>query len=492
MPAHQPIHVFVSYSHEDRDMLAQLEVFLAQATRSGLINIWKDDGIKGGDIIRDKIMQNLNACQIFLCLVSPDYIASHYCYQIELEHAFNRVEAGESISVIPIILRPAGWAHDRRLRDRLALPTDGKPVSTWHNKDEAYLAIANELIRVANNMHATCNTSSATPTVAYLHLSRSGEEECCHRLEESGALIHIQGPADHGKSTTLRRLLLHAEAQGYRTALINLNGFDQRCFEDVQAFKLEFCAAAGKCLDVAPPSPSPDLRQGLGTGFVNRDVADYFELKLIPAGSSPLVVAVDAFDRINGIRELTNDICGLLRIWHEFSALPNSPWRMVRQILAYTKQPEVTLINRSPFNVGHTLRLQAFSRTELTILQALYGLALSADQLDELFAWLGGHPSLVTMGFRELARGSSFPAFLQQVADSGGVYQDCLRKVYRHAEDPRIAIALKSLCDSRRPVRFDTNTVNLLAKLDCMEIEGSFASLPLRLYRHHLAHFFAS
>lgn len=492
MPAHQPIHVFVSYSHRDREMLAQLELFLAQAIRSGLINIWKDAAIEGGEVIRDKIRQNLNACQIFLCLISPDYIASTYCYHVELEHALNRVEAGERISVIPIILRPAGWAHDRRLRDRLALPTDGKPVSTWQNRDEAYLAIADEIIRVAENMHATYNSLSAAPLGPPLHLSRIGEEECCHRLEEPGALIHIQGPADHGKSTALRRLLLHAEEQGYRTALINLNGFDQKCFEDVQAFKHEFCAAAGQSLGVAPPSPSPHQLHGFGARFLNRDVANYFELNLMPTGSSPLVVAVDAFDRINGNRELTNDICGLLRIWHEFSALPYSPWRIVRQILAYTKQPEVNLIQRSPFNVGHTLKLQPFNRTELTNLQGLYGLDFSADQLDELFAWVGGHPSLVTMGFRELARGISFPAFLQQVAASGGVYQDCLRKVYRHAQDPRIAIALQSLCDSPRPVKFDANIMNLLEHLDCLTIDGSFASLPLRLYRHHLLRFFSS
>ena len=45
---------------------------------------------------------------IFL-LISPSFIASDYCYGIELKCALDRHHAGQA-RIIPIILRPVDWS----------------------------------------------------------------------------------------------------------------------------------------------------------------------------------------------------------------------------------------------------------------------------------------------------------------------------------------------------------------------------------------------
>ena len=51
---------------------------------------------------------HLQRAQIILLLVSADFLASDYCYDVEVQTAMARHEAGEA-RVIPIILRAVDW-----------------------------------------------------------------------------------------------------------------------------------------------------------------------------------------------------------------------------------------------------------------------------------------------------------------------------------------------------------------------------------------------
>ena len=73
-------------------------------------------------------------------LVSAAFLASDYCYDIEMKRALEKHEKGEA-RVIPIIIRPIDWsgAPFSKLQ---ALPKDAKPVSSWANRDEAWTDVA--------------------------------------------------------------------------------------------------------------------------------------------------------------------------------------------------------------------------------------------------------------------------------------------------------------------------------------------------------------
>ena len=77
---------------------------------------------------------------IILLLVSPDFIASDYCYDIEMRRAVERHDAGEAI-VIPVILRPCDW-HGAPFGKLQAVPKDGKPVTLMPDTDQALLEVA--------------------------------------------------------------------------------------------------------------------------------------------------------------------------------------------------------------------------------------------------------------------------------------------------------------------------------------------------------------
>src|SRR5919205_442800 len=130
----EPLELFYSYSHRDGDLRDELETHLSMLKRQRAISQWHDRGIVAGEEWGGEIDEHLKTADIILLLVSANFLASDYCYDIELGLAMERHEAGEA-RVVPIILRPCDWsgAPFGKLQ---ALPKNAKPVTTWSNKDE--------------------------------------------------------------------------------------------------------------------------------------------------------------------------------------------------------------------------------------------------------------------------------------------------------------------------------------------------------------------
>lgn len=146
-------NVFFSYCHADEALRDQLEKQLAMLRRQGVINTWHDRRINAGQEIDSAIDEHINSDEIILLLVSPDFIASDYCYNIEMKRAMERHQAGEAI-VIPVILRACDW-HYAPFGKLLGTPQDGKPVTLWPDRDEAFLQVAKEVRNAAEKLRST-------------------------------------------------------------------------------------------------------------------------------------------------------------------------------------------------------------------------------------------------------------------------------------------------------------------------------------------------
>jgi len=146
MTAARAAKVFFSYAHADAQHRDRLEKGLAMLKRQGLIDTWHDRRIIPGQEIDRAISAELQGADLILLLVSPDFLESEYCYDVEMQRAMQRHESGET-HTIPIILRPCDWksAPFGRLN---ALPTDGKPVTKWTDPDDAFLDITEGIKRV--------------------------------------------------------------------------------------------------------------------------------------------------------------------------------------------------------------------------------------------------------------------------------------------------------------------------------------------------------
>lgn len=141
------VSVFFSYSHQDEEFRNRLEVHLAPLKRQGIISTWHDRRVDAGGEILNEIDRYLEEADVILLLVSPDFIASDYCYNVEMARAMERHEA-KTAHVIPVILRPCDW-EGMLFGKLLATPNDGKPIVKFPNEDEGFLQVTQAIRQVA-------------------------------------------------------------------------------------------------------------------------------------------------------------------------------------------------------------------------------------------------------------------------------------------------------------------------------------------------------
>ncbi len=136
------LKTFFCYAHKDKQLLYRLKIHLKPLQRQGLIDMCYDGDISAGTEWEPEITRYLKVAQVILLLVSPDFIASDYCYSVEMQLAIER-HRQEEVCVIPIILRSSFWRLTP-LVNLQALPKDAKPVigPAWRNQDEAFFNVS--------------------------------------------------------------------------------------------------------------------------------------------------------------------------------------------------------------------------------------------------------------------------------------------------------------------------------------------------------------
>lgn len=144
------VKLFISYSHRDEELRQQLDKHLASLKRQKVIEAWHDRKIEAGMEWAKQIDNNLNKADIILLLISPDFIFSNYCSEIEMEQAIKRHEAGEAI-VVPIIIEPCDWTW-LVFSKYQAFPKNAKPITTWTNVNEAFLDVIQGIRTVAERL----------------------------------------------------------------------------------------------------------------------------------------------------------------------------------------------------------------------------------------------------------------------------------------------------------------------------------------------------
>ncbi|MBV9690409.1 MAG: TIR domain-containing protein [Ktedonobacteraceae bacterium] len=152
-----PVSVFISYAHTDEALREELEKHLSSLQREGRITTWHDRHIVPGMDWAREIDDAINSAAVILLLISANFVASDYCYGIEMQRALQRQREGKAY-VIPILLRPVD-RQDLPFAHLQYLPRDARPITSWPNQDEAFADVAQGIRRVLDH-HALPSLSS--------------------------------------------------------------------------------------------------------------------------------------------------------------------------------------------------------------------------------------------------------------------------------------------------------------------------------------------
>ncbi len=431
-----PIEVFYSYSHKDEAYREQLEAHLAILQRQGIIRGWHDRMIDAGDRWRDEIDAHLESAQLMLFMVSPDFLASDYCYDVEMKRALER-EAEGTARVVPIILRDCLW-QETPFSDLQALPTDGLPIARWEHRDEAFAEVARGIKSAALRLRESPVAgvvgpfleTGAMPDDSPFYIERDVDRFAAEHFGKPDKTLVIKGYRQSGKSSMLNRL--HADDDDVVSGFLDFQALGGERFEDPsQLFRALAQMIADELeWDIAPKDiwrSDREPKQNL-TLFVEE------LLKSRPEKGMRLIF--DEADRAFPFAATREDLFSMIRAWHNRRSRPNRPaWKRLELIIAHSTEPALWIRdpNQSPFNVGIHIHLDDFTTEEIGELNRRYGGPLgSRAEIESLTKLVGGHPYLVRLALYTLSTRHLSLAELAEIgAKDGGPFAPHLNHLLR-------------------------------------------------------------
>ena len=98
--------------------MKRLVTHLKPLRRSGVIEVWFDRLMEAGDEWNEKIQQELEASDVVMFLVSPDFLASDYIMDVEVPAAVQKHQ-DKQVDIFPVLLKPCHWENHPDLSDRM-------------------------------------------------------------------------------------------------------------------------------------------------------------------------------------------------------------------------------------------------------------------------------------------------------------------------------------------------------------------------------------
>ncbi|MEH2169320.1 MAG: toll/interleukin-1 receptor domain-containing protein [Nostoc sp.] len=153
MPNTKVVKVFYccSDSAQDEKMRQKLEEHLSTLERQGVINNWHKGMISPGKEWESEIDTNLKKADIILVLISSEFTASDYHWDVLAKQAMEQHRAKTS-RVITILLRPVDNYWKVAFPKVKVLPEGGRPITEWKPYDKAFANIATGIREVAEEL----------------------------------------------------------------------------------------------------------------------------------------------------------------------------------------------------------------------------------------------------------------------------------------------------------------------------------------------------
>ncbi|MGB1205637.1 MAG: toll/interleukin-1 receptor domain-containing protein [Chitinophagales bacterium] len=139
------VKIFLAYAQADDALKDELLKHFALLRRRKVIEIWDMEQLVAGQETETVIKQHLEASQIIMILLSSDFIASDFCYKIELMAMEYYEKAVVKPLFVPVLLRPCDILPFYEQLKIVPSQTHAITDLHWHNKDKAFDIVKNEI-----------------------------------------------------------------------------------------------------------------------------------------------------------------------------------------------------------------------------------------------------------------------------------------------------------------------------------------------------------
>ncbi len=287
--------------------------------------------------------------------------------------------------------------------------------------------------------------------VGRLYIERKADAEVVETLAE-GEFCYVLAPRQIGKSSLRLRAAKKLEQQGIRCVSIDFSGIGSGSVTiDEWYFSIAYEIADGLGLS----NPELFWTQHEHLTPVHRWYR-FIREELLDSSDEPVVVFIDEVDSVLALSFTTDDFFASIRSAYNLRA-EDPAYRRLSFCLLGVAAPTDLIQNpvRTPFNIGHAIRLADFTRSEIdAFAPGLKDLGCDTEALlSAVYQWTSGHPYMTQRILQEVARQGSLRGKSESEAIDDAAYQIFLRS--GKSSDPTLAYVEKRLdmCDSRVRMR---------------------------------------
>jgi AAA-like domain/CHAT domain len=316
------------------------------------------------------------------------------------------------------------------------------------------------------------------------------EAKCYQKILQPGALVRIKAPQKMGKTWLLENLLSYVREQVCQTVKLDLQQAEDSILDNLKTFLQWVCVDISDSLDIEP-QVNETWQDMYG---VNNNCTRYFQKHLLSVSESPLVLAIDNFERLFQYPTIFSQFCLLLRGWYEKAKGGDrvaNIWKKLRLVVVHSTEVYPALdSNHSPFNVGIPIELPEFNQQQVKAFAAEYELDKQLGQgLIKLMELVGGHPYLLQQAFVNLkSQQMNLEQLLTLAPTEEGIFRDYLRQqLWLLQHNSQLEVGYKKVVRANAPVRLDAEVAFKLHSLGLVRLSGNDCVPSCDLYRQYFS-----
>ncbi len=265
------------------------------------------------------------------------------------------------------------------------------------------------------------------------YVRRAADADIERQASITGTTTVVKGPRQIGKSSLLVRALAQAKKLKHTSCYLDFQMIDATQSATLESLLQHL---ARKMAREFRTTVKPEAQWDTYLGPID-NLSLFVENAILSQTDSPVLLILDEADRVFTF-PYRDDFFSCLRAWHNNRAT-NDHWAKLNLIVSHSTEPYLWIqkMDRSPFNVGMSIKLEDFTRDQVVALNRAYGLPLNTEKnLDELYDLVGGHPYLIRQALYMLKTHNwSIAEFSRTAALDTGPFGDHLRRWVWYLQD---------------------------------------------------------
>ena len=245
------------------------------------------------------------------------------------------------------------------------------------------------------------------------------EENCLKVLQQEQSLLRIRAPHNSGKTRLVNWLVHHLKQDNYQPVIIDCEEEKATIALSCEDLLLSICRTITQELKIneylldkfwsRPGTPAQKTRR-------------YLEEYVLQPSANPLVFVFEKFDTVLETETLGNEICGILRSWHERRS---PPWRKLRLIIIHSTEfySNYDFYASPLIGVGYVASLSDFNAEQVLTFAQVNGINWTLSDVNKVMNLVGGNPYLIKLILVKLQEGKSLEKVLDDALQGREPFQ---------------------------------------------------------------------